>query len=77
MNNVKYADFWSILKIKKLQLVKEDKYSKIFAGMYILTVLVKDGFAGVEEIKKEIETDMLSNIKKEVKRALKKKKEID
>lgn len=75
MNNVKFANFSALFEINNYGLIKYDEYKQIFAGMYILTILVKDGFAGLAEIKQEVEEDYLDDIRKEVKRALKRKRE--
>lgn len=75
MNNVKFANFSALFMINDYELIKYDEYKQIFAGMYILTILVKDGFAGLDELKQEVEEDYLDDIRKEVKRALKRKRE--
>jgi SNF2 family DNA or RNA helicase len=76
MNDIKYANFHSIIDISK------KRYSFIFnpigdvyAGMYMLTLITKDGFAGLEELKKEMEEDELELVKRDVKRALSEKEE--
>ena len=70
MNSVKYADFKSIYVIDGFKVVRKNKYADIFAGMYTLIVLVKEGFAGIEEITKLAEEDYLASLKSEVKRVL-------
>lgn len=70
MNNIRYANFRYLLELKKYILIDENYYKQVFAGMYTLTVLVKDGFAGVKELEEEEEKALLIDIKKEVKRAL-------
>lgn len=75
MNNVKFANFPILFAINNYKLVRDDEYLKIFAGMYMLTILVKDGFAGLAELQQEIENEYFDNLRKEVKRALKRKRE--
>lgn len=70
MNNVRYANFRYLLDLEKSVLIEENYYKQIFAGMYILTVLVKDGFSGLEELIEEENEALLIDIRKEVKRAL-------
>lgn len=70
MNNVRYANFRYLLDLEKFVLIEENYYKQIFAGMYILTVLVKDGFSGLEELIEEENEALLIDIRKEVKRAL-------
>lgn len=70
MNNVRYANFHYLLDLEKFILIEENYYKQVFAGMYILTVLVKDGFSGLEELIEEEHEALLIDIKKEVKRAL-------
>ena len=70
MNNVKYANFRYLLDLENFTLIEENYYKSIFAGMYILMVLVKDGFAGLKELQEEERASLLIDIKKEVKRAL-------
>lgn len=70
MNNVKYANFRYLLDLENFTLIEENYYKSIFAGMYILMVLVKDGFAGLKELQEEEQAALLIDIKKEVKRAL-------
>ena len=75
MNNIKFANFSFFFKINKMILNKSTAYNSIFAGMYTLIILVKDGFAGVEEIRRVEEEELVEKIKREVKRALKKQSE--
>ena len=75
MNNIKFADFSVFLKTNKINLNKNNVYNSIFAGMYTLIILVKDGFAGVEELGRVEEEEFVEKIKREVKRALKKQAE--
>lgn len=75
MNNIKFANFSFFLKTNKIILNKNNVYNSIFAGMYTLIILVKDGFAGVEELRRVEEEELLEKIKREVKRALKKQTE--
>ena len=70
MNNVRYANFRYLLDLEKFVLIEENYYKQIFAGMYILTVLVKDGFSGLKELIEEENEALLIDIRKEVKRAL-------
>lgn len=70
MSNVRYANFRYLLNLSDFILIEENYYKQIFAGMYTLTVLVKDGFAGLKELEEEEHEALLIDIKKEVKRAL-------
>jgi len=75
MNNIKFANFMALWNLNDVTLINEREYSTIFAGMYTLTVLVKDGFAGLEELKREVESDFIEKIKREIKRTLKRQRE--
>lgn len=70
MNNIRYANFRNLLDLDKAILIEENYYKQVFAGMYTLTVLVKDGFSGLAELIEEENKALLIDIKKEVKRAL-------
>lgn len=78
MNDIKYANFHSLINFSEnsYYFVREP-IGDIFAGMYMLTLITKDGFAGLAELKKEKEEDELEQIKKDVKRALTEKEEKD
>lgn len=76
MNDIKYVNFETLIKFSK------KNYSfvwipigDVFAGMYMLTLITKDGFAGLEELKKEKEEEELEQVKKDVRRALSEKEE--
>lgn len=76
MNTVKYANFTLVTELTNTKFdLKKETIGDIFAGMYTLTLLTKDGFSGVEELKKEYEEEKLEQIKKEVKKVLKEKEE--
>lgn len=71
MNNLKYANFLLIARLSKNKIeLEKEIIGNIFAGMYILIILTKNGFAGVEELKKEFEEEELEQVRKDVKRAL-------
>lgn len=70
MNNIRYANFRNLLDLDKVVLIEENYYKQVFAGMYTLTVLVKDGFSGLAELIEEENKALLMDIRKEVKRAL-------
>ncbi len=74
MNNVKYANFKKIYNLKNINLVYDNVYQNVFAGMYFLIVLVKDGFAGVAEIIQTAEEEYIVKLKSDVHRALNKLK---
>ena len=75
MNNVKFANFPTLFGIDGLTLMKENNYSLIFAGMYSLTVLVKDGFAGLKDLHEEAEKDFVAKIRREIRKTLNKQNE--
>jgi hypothetical protein len=78
MNDIKYANFMILRELKNnLYDIKKETIGSVFAGMYTLTLLTKDGFAGVEELKKEYEADELEQVKKDVKRAILEKEETE
>ncbi len=74
MNNVKYANFKKMYNLKNINLVYDNVYQNVFAGMYFLIVLVKDGFAGVAEIIQTAEEEYIVKLKSDVHRALNKLK---
>ena len=74
MNNVKYANFKKMYNLKNINLVYDNDYQNVFAGMYFLIVLVKDGFAGVAEIIQTAEEEYIVKLKSDVHRALNKLK---
>lgn len=70
MNNIRYANFRNLFDLDNFVLIEENYYKQVFAGMYMLTVLVKDGFSGLAELIEEENEALLIDIRKEVKRAL-------
>lgn len=70
MNNIRYANFRNLFDLDNVVLIEENYYKQVFAGMYTLTVLVKDGFSGLAELIEEENEALLIDIRKEVKRAL-------
>ena len=74
MNNVKYANFKKMYNLKNINLVYDNVYQNVFAGMYFLIVLVKDGFTGVAEIIQTAEEEYIVKLKSDVHRALNKLK---
>lgn len=62
MNNVKYVNFKFLLD-NTFNIITTDNYRRVFAGMYILTILVKDGFKGLRELEED-------KIRREVKDAI-------
>ena len=75
MNNVKFANFPVLFGLDGFSLKRENNYSLIFAGMYSLTILVKDGFAGLKDLREEAKQDFVAKIRREIRKTLGKQKE--
>ena len=75
MNQVRYANLKLLFQMlgTPISFQKESKMVSVFAGMWTLTLLTKEGFSGYKKLQEEETEWLVEEAKKAVARALKEK----
>lgn len=72
MNQIRYVNFQALysLGVNGNNVTRKNSNRSVFAGMWPLTVLTKEGFAGLKRLQEEEEDYSLAEIRKVVSKTL-------